>query len=130
MSVSIRLAKYGKRNAPSYRVVVTPTRSKRGGKNIDIIGHYNPMNAKSDFTIDQEKYQKWVGNGAIVSEAVKKLLDGSYQFEKYEPKKEKPGESEAAAEPAAEAATEKPEESSPEKPEAEEAESDQPQAEE
>ena len=87
MSVSIRLAKYGKRNAPSYRVVVTPTRSKRSGKNIEIIGHYNPFNKSSEFTIDKDKYQHWVQNGAIVSQAVKKLVEGSYEYKKYQPKK-------------------------------------------
>lgn len=87
MSVSIRLAKYGKRNAPSYRIVVTPTRSKRSGKNIAIIGFYNPMESNSGLTLDKDKYQKWVDNGAIVSQAVKKLIDGTYEYKKYEPKK-------------------------------------------
>jgi small subunit ribosomal protein S16 len=96
MSVSIRLAKYGKRNAPSYRVVVTPTRSKRSGKNIAIIGNYNPANPTSEFTLDKEKYEHWVQNGAIVSQAVKNLVAGNYEFKKYEPKKsgEKKDESE------------------------------------
>lgn len=87
MSVSIRLAKYGKRNAPSYRVVVTPTRSKRSGKNIAIIGHFNPSDSTSEFTLEKDKYDYWVQNGAIVSQAVKELIDGTYEYQKYEPKK-------------------------------------------
>ena len=86
MSVSIRLSKAGKRHAPSYRVVVTKTRNKRDGAFIDIIGHYNPSDKTKEFTIDRILYEEWVGKGAIVSDAVKKLIEGTYEFKKYEPK--------------------------------------------
>ena len=87
MSVSIRLAKFGKRHAPSYRVVVVNTRSKRSGAFIDIIGHYNPSDPTKEFTIDEKIYEDWVGKGAIVSDAVKGLIDGTYEYKKYVPKK-------------------------------------------
>lgn len=86
MSVSIRLSKAGKKHAPSYRVVVTKTRNKRDGAFIDIIGHYNPSDKTKEFTLDKKLYDEWVGKGAIVSDAVKKLIDGTYEFKKYEPK--------------------------------------------
>jgi len=87
MSVSIRLAKFGKKNAPSYRVVVVNTRSKRSGAFIDTLGHYNPSDPTKEFIINKELYEKWVGKGAIVSDAVKKLIEGTYEFKKYVPKK-------------------------------------------
>ncbi len=87
MSVSIRLAKFGKRHAPSYRVVVVNTRSKRSGAFIDIIGHYNPIDPTKEFTIDKKLYEEWASKGAIVSDAVKKLIDGTYEYKKYVPKK-------------------------------------------
>jgi len=87
MSVSIRLAKFGKKHAPSYRVVVTKTRTKRNGAFIDIIGHYNPSDHTKEFTIDKKLYEEWVGKGAIVSDAVKQLIEGTYEYIKYEPKK-------------------------------------------
>lgn len=89
MSVSIRLAKFGKKNYPTYRVVVTPTRSKRDGSFIEVIGHYNPFDQSDGFTLDNKLYEEWVGKGAIVSDAVKQLVDGTYKFEKYVPKKQK-----------------------------------------
>ncbi len=91
MSVSIRLAKYGKRHAPSYRVVVTKTRTKRSGKSIDIIGFYNPSDPTSKFKINKEKYEDWIKKGAIVSEAVKKLVAGTYEYIKYAPTKKEEG---------------------------------------
>lgn len=86
MSVSIRLSKLGKRHAPSYRVVVTKTRNKRDGAFIDIIGHYNPSDKTKEFTIDKKLYEEWVSKGAIVSDAVKKLIEGTYEYKKYDPK--------------------------------------------
>jgi len=86
MSVSIRLSKIGKKHAPSYRVVVTKTRNKRDGAFIDIIGHYNPSDKTKEFVIDKKLYEDWVSKGAIVSDAVKKLIEGTYEYKKYEPK--------------------------------------------
>jgi len=87
MSVSIRLAKFGKRHAPSYRVVVVNTRAKRSGAFIDVLGHYNPSDPTKEFTIDKKVYEDWVSKGAIVSDAVKGLIDGTYEYKKYSPKK-------------------------------------------
>ncbi len=87
MSVSIRLAKFGKRHAPTYRVVVTKTRNKRNGEFIDIIGNYNPGDPNQGFSIKKEIYEDWVGKGAIVSTAVKQLIEGTYEYKKYIPKK-------------------------------------------
>jgi small subunit ribosomal protein S16 len=122
MSVSIRLAKIGKRNAPAYRVVVTQTKTKRNGKFIDIIGNYNPSDPSADFTIDKKKFDEWAAKGAIVSDAVAKLIKGEYTYEKYEPKAKK------SADTAAEATPKEKEEApveTPEEPQAEEAQPEQ-----
>ena len=94
MSVTLRLSKTGKRNAPSYRLVASTTRNKRDGKYLEIIGFYNPSDPKSKFTYDKEKLDKWIKNGALTTKAVDKLLDGSYEFIKYVPKKEEKKEDE------------------------------------
>jgi small subunit ribosomal protein S16 len=87
MSVSIRLAKFGKRHAPTYRVVVSETRNKRNGKFIDTLGTYNPADQEQGFKIDKKLYESWIAKGAIVSNAVKMLVDGTYEYVKYSPKK-------------------------------------------
>lgn len=87
MSVSIRLSRTGRKNLPSYRVVVTQTRTKRDGKVLEIIGHFNPSNTPASFEIDKKKYEEWAGKGAIVSDAVKKLIEGNYEYTKYKPGK-------------------------------------------
>lgn len=72
MSVSIKLSRVGAKNNAYYRIVVAPTRSKRDGKSLEIIGSYDPRSKKS--VIDKKKFAKWVGNGAIISDAVRKLV--------------------------------------------------------
>ncbi len=96
MSVSIRLSRTGRKNLPSYRLVATQTRTKRDGKVLDIIGHFNPSNTPVSFDYDKKKYMDWVSKGAIVSEAVKKLIDGNYEYVKYSPNKDKGTEEKAA----------------------------------
>jgi small subunit ribosomal protein S16 len=87
MSITIRLTRIGKKNSPAYRVVVSNTKDKRNGKSLDILGHYNPTDSKSKFEIDKEKYAAWVGKGAMVSDAVKQLLEGKYSYTPYRSKK-------------------------------------------
>lgn len=87
MSITIRLSRIGKKNGPSYRVVVANTKDKRNGKSLDEIGHFNPSDVKSKFVIDKDKYNEWVGKGALVTESVKNLIDGKYVYVKYSPKK-------------------------------------------
>lgn len=88
MSLTIRLAKIGKRNAPTYKVVVAQTKSKRNGKFLEILGDYNPLRPGKP-SINKEGYESWVSKGAFVSDSVKSLLEGTYKFKKYSPKGEK-----------------------------------------
>jgi len=86
MSVKIRLAKAGKKNAPTFKVVVVPTRSKRNGEFLDILGSFNPA-VKNGIQIDRDKIAAWSTKGAKLTESVKKLLDNTYNYVKYEPKR-------------------------------------------
>lgn len=89
---------------PSYRLVVSETKNKRDGKFIDILGHFNPSMTPIAFEYDKKKYQDWMGKGALVSEAVKKLVDGNYTYVKYKPGKQET--SEKSESPAVEPQTE------------------------
>nr|AAB50700.1 ribosomal 30S protein TS17 {N-terminal} [Thermus thermophilus, Peptide Partial, 45 aa] [Thermus thermophilus] len=40
--VKIRLARFGSKHNPHYRIVVTDARRKRDGKYIEKIGYYDP----------------------------------------------------------------------------------------
>lgn len=71
--VKIRLFRTGRKNLPAYRVVVVDSKTKRDGKNIEIIGSYNPL-GKQEVTIDKERYAYWLARGAQPSERVAKLF--------------------------------------------------------
>jgi len=86
MSLTIRLARIGKKNQPAYKLVVSNTRDKRNGKYVDILGYFNPFDAEKKFSYNKEKFEKWRKNGALVTEAVTKLIENKYQFVKYDPK--------------------------------------------
>ena len=87
MSVTIRLARVGRKNLPAYKIVVAQTRDKRNGRALDVLGHYNPSMNPESFNIDKEKYKDWKKKGALVSEAVEKLIKGEYKYVPYEPRK-------------------------------------------
>ena len=87
MSVTIRLSRIGRKNQPAYKLVVSNTRDKRNGKFVDILGFYNPYESVNKFSYDKDKFEKWTKRGALVTDAVKKLIEGSYEYVKYEPKK-------------------------------------------
>lgn len=72
--VKIRLARHGAKKRPYYRVVVADSRCPRDGKFIDEVGRYNPCTDPHMIELDQEKIDKWVANGAQLSDTVERLL--------------------------------------------------------
>jgi len=77
MSTSIRLSLSGKKNHPIYRIVVSETRYKRDGKHLDVLGMYNPNVKPPALNLSQEKLEKWMKKGAIISEGLRKILPAS-----------------------------------------------------
>lgn len=71
--LKMRLQRVGRKNDPSYRVVVTDSKNgPQSGKSIDNLGSYS---AKSNaFTIDGDRAKNWIKNGVQVSPTVHNLL--------------------------------------------------------
>ena len=74
MAVKIRLRRMGAKKMPYYRVVVADSRYPRDGRFIEEIGTYNPLNEPSTVTVDAERAQAWIKNGAQPTDTVKTLL--------------------------------------------------------
>jgi len=72
--VKIRLRRMGAKKAPFYRIVVADSRSPRDGRCIEEIGTYNPLLESDNITIDAEKAQTWIKNGAQPTDTVRGLL--------------------------------------------------------
>ncbi len=72
MSVKIRLARIGTKNAPVYRIVATDVRNKRDGQALEILGTYNPISGKfAQFHLEQ--IDAWMNKGAQMTDTVKRL---------------------------------------------------------
>jgi small subunit ribosomal protein S16 len=73
--VKIRLRRTGTKNQPKFRVVATDERVKRDGKQLEILGYYNPTIKEAEIKIDKDRYNYWLGVGAQVTPAVKRLME-------------------------------------------------------
>lgn len=72
--VKIRLARFGKKKQPAYRIVATNARTKRNTLALEYLGSYNPFDKKNKFQFDKERIQYWLDNGAQPTYTVKSLL--------------------------------------------------------
>lgn len=74
--VVIRLARFGKKHNPKYRVTVADHRRWLGGKCIEVVGHYNPTpkGKEKAWEVDMAKIEDWIKKGAQPSDRVKSLL--------------------------------------------------------
>lgn len=104
MAVKIRLTRRGKKNAPVYRIVVADGRSPRDGKFIEVIGTYNPR--LKEETINLEKVEKWVKNGAQPSDTVTAIINRVKEGRKLELSPVKNIQAPKKAEPATEVVAE------------------------
>lgn len=72
--VKIRLARFGRKNAPVYSIVATNSRNPRDGQFLEKLGQYNPKNANLLNDVNVEGIKTWVTKGAQLSDTVKTLL--------------------------------------------------------
>lgn len=82
--LKIRLQRIGRKNDPSFRVVLTDSKnSAKSGRFLEILGTYNPKmnktgegnlnrNFNKDFKTDRIKY--WIGQGAKCSDTMHNFL--------------------------------------------------------
>jgi len=73
--VKIRLRRTGATKQPSYRVVVTDSRSPRDGAFIEVIGFYNPLTEPPTVKLDEARLKDWISKGAQPSATVVRLME-------------------------------------------------------
>ncbi|CUS13690.1 unnamed protein product [Tuber aestivum] len=83
MVVKIRLARFGRRHAPIYNIVVAHARTAQTNRPIEVIGTYNPIPAPpvdgigkgtKHIELDTARAKYWLGVGAQPSDPVWRLL--------------------------------------------------------
>ena len=73
--VMIRLARFGARKQPYYRIVVIEKDRARNGRSIEVVGTYNPRTNPGTVDFKRERISYWRGVGAQLSPTVAKLLE-------------------------------------------------------
>lgn len=108
--LKIRLKRLGAKKAPTYRVIVINSTTKREGKPIEELGHYNPKTKVMQ--LNKSKAEEWISKGAQPTETVAYLIkncneDGTLNYKKKETVKlSKKAQAKAAAEAEAKAQAE------------------------
>ena len=74
MAVKIRLRRMGQKKAPFYRIVISDSRSPRGGKFIVEIGTYDPAKDPSEYHVNEDLAKKWLANGAQPTDTVARIF--------------------------------------------------------
>jgi small subunit ribosomal protein S16 len=70
----IRLARFGAKKKPSYRVVVIDKERARDSRAVEIVGTYHPIVKPAQVNLKHERIQHWIKNGAQPSDTVARLL--------------------------------------------------------
>ena len=71
----IRLARFGAKKKPIYRVVVIEKERARNGRNLEVVGQYNPRTSPAAVNLNHERIAHWKKNGAHLSDTVRRLLE-------------------------------------------------------
>jgi len=71
----IRLARFGAKKKPFYRVVVIEKERAAGGRNLEVVGHYNPVSQPAQVTLQLDRIQHWTKSGAQLSDTVRRLVE-------------------------------------------------------
>ena len=85
--LKIRLKRLGAKKSPSYRVIVINSTTKREGKPIEELGHYNPKT--KEMKLNKASALAWISKGAQPTDTVKYLIancndDGTLNYKKKE----------------------------------------------
>lgn len=88
MSVRLRLKRIGMPKQPYYRLVAIDRRAARNGKEIEVVGHFDPRGKGETLKVNAERVKHWIACGAKPSDTVKSLLARAGVFKQAEPKKE------------------------------------------
>jgi small subunit ribosomal protein S16 len=70
----IRLARFGAKKKPAYRVVVIDKERARNSRSVEVVGNYNPLSQPQVVNLKHDRIEYWIKNGAQPSERVSRLL--------------------------------------------------------
>lgn len=74
--VKIRLARYGTKKRPFYKIIVADSRFSRDGRFIERVGYFDPISKKvpQNIKLNIDRIEYWKKQGAQISERTKKII--------------------------------------------------------
>lgn len=82
MTVKIRLARFGAKKKPFYRIVVADSSFPRDGRYIERVGTYDPRKDPPEIKLKGDRISEWMKRGAQPTETVEQLLKKEGIFSK------------------------------------------------
>jgi small subunit ribosomal protein S16 len=70
----IRMARFGAKKSPMYRVVVIDKERARDSRAVEVVGTYHPVAKPKAINLKHERIAYWMKNGARPSDTVARLL--------------------------------------------------------
>ncbi len=70
----IRLARFGAKKKPTYRLVVIDKERARDSRAVEVVGIYNPVAKPMAIKLNHERIEHWIKNGAQPSDTVARLI--------------------------------------------------------
>jgi len=70
----IRLARFGAKKKPTYRLVVIEKDRARNSRAVEVVGHYNPVSKPKEIKIEHDRIEHWMKFGAQPSDTVARLI--------------------------------------------------------
>ena len=71
--LKIKLARFGKKGQPHFRIILNDARSKRDGQYVALLGHYAPTATPKILELDLKAYEEWLKKGAQPTDTVAAL---------------------------------------------------------
>jgi small subunit ribosomal protein S16 len=70
----IRLARFGGKKKPSYRLVVIDKERARNSRSVEVVGTYSPVAKPATVNLNHDRISHWMKNGAQPSDTVARLI--------------------------------------------------------
>lgn len=72
--LTIRLQRLGKKNAPTYRLVLAEKGRDTQGRNLELLGTFNPRAKENGFVPNTDRIKYWLEKGAQPSDTLHNLF--------------------------------------------------------
>lgn len=74
MATKIRLARYGAKKNPYYRLVVADQRFARDGRFLEIVGRYDPHKELGQVELNADRVRYWLDQGAQPTDKAREII--------------------------------------------------------